>query len=506
MSATLRLPACRASHAVIAALGALLALALYPVWGLETRWILALVAVLVLLSVCMMFASRLSDFLLLGLFFSMPLAGIAKQYFPSYVPDEERGNVLYSGTLGIGLVEVLLGGLYLTWFYRLFVTREQRLPRPVGIDWLIVLLIGAHCLSLWNAPDRFLGLLATLYLVKIALLYWYVSRNMRARHLAWFVTAAAFALVLETGLGAAQTVSGGGLVGIGKDKGAGGSELGTQYETQYDTARIERTTRAEGTATDSHELGHFFALLLPLVLCIALAPELRPPFRWLGAAVFVLGLAGLAITFSRSAMIGFGLAMGLLIVIHASNWHGWKAFPILVLVLVLGSVAALGIVPAVAERYAKENVDQAMDLRWQQYRTGVQVWLMSPVFGYGAGNHMHALKLYGDDFTSLLPVHNMPILIASETGLLGVAAYYSIWLAALWRCWRLIRSRSGLSSRMALGVFAGLVASFLDSLTEPLVRAPVVFVTYWLLLAMTDCLISLRESEEATFGLAQAPA
>ena len=84
--------------------GAVFAGSIYALISLSTRWIVASVAVFILLCSCLFFISRLEDYLLITLFFSIPLAGIAKNVFPRSLPEDERGSVLYSGTLNFGSI------------------------------------------------------------------------------------------------------------------------------------------------------------------------------------------------------------------------------------------------------------------------------------------------------------------------------------------------------------------------------------------------------------------
>ena len=479
------------SYGLVVVSGVIFAALVHPLMNLSPRWMLAAIAGCVLLSTCFVLIARLSDFLLTALFFSIPLAGIAKNYFPSSVAEEDRGSVFYSGTLNLGLIEVLLVGLYGCWLARLL-SHRQGAGRLVGLDWLILLLIVAHVLSLFHAPEVVLGVLATLHLLKQFLLYLYISRNMLARHFELFLAMIAFAIVLQTGLGAVQTASGGALVGIARDKGAGAGELGSQYEV----AKIEHIARAEGTLTDSHELGALFAMLLPIPLAIAVASEVKRSVRALGVLVVATGLIGLGITFSRSAIVGFALAICLFVLIHLFNWPTRTRVPTFVILLAIGAGTLLALGPVIGARYSAQSIADALDLRWQQYETAVHIWLISPVIGYGAGNYMHGARLYGNEFTELLPVHNISLWFIADTGVIGAIAFHGILIAALRRYWMVIRLRAGLLSRVALGGFTGLVSCFLDSLTEPLLRAPTIFAIFWTLIALSVSLPSFVQGPD----------
>jgi len=302
----------------------------------------------------------------------------------------------------------------------------------------------------------------------------------------------AFAIVLQTGLGAVQTATGGQLIGLARDKGAGGEALGSQYAV----AKIEDTARAEGTLMDSHELGAFFAMLLPMALSIVVAPEVKRRVRMLAFLIFAIGVIGLGLTFSRSAIVGLTIALGVFACIYALNWPSRTQASVSLMLVVCVALAVLTAAPAIGARYTSQSFADALDLRSQQYQLALRLWRMSPVIGYGAGNYMHGAKLFGDKMTELLPVHNMSLWILADTGVLGAVAFHGVLIAALRRYWRLMRGRSGLVARLALGGFTGLVACFCDSLTDPALRGPTIFPLFWMFVALSVSLPSLLQDRD----------
>jgi len=93
-----------------------------------------------------------------------------------------------------------------------------------------------------------------------------------------------------------------------------------------------------------------------------------------------------------------------------------------------------------------------------------------PIFGVGPGNYIEAVKHYDTEWLQLLPVHNVVLWIATETGLLGLSCYLMIVISGLKRFWRAFSERRDLAGRLAMAGFIALVANLLDGLTEPLFR------------------------------------
>src|SRR5262245_39220021 len=94
-----------------------------------------------------------SDFLLVFTLFCLPLSSFHKWFWPSAYAEYERGNLVYNGVLGIGLIDFTLIGLYASWFYRIFVSREQKLPTINWLDGLILWFLLAHLVSTVGTPD-----------------------------------------------------------------------------------------------------------------------------------------------------------------------------------------------------------------------------------------------------------------------------------------------------------------------------------------------------------------
>src|SRR5439155_15668508 len=108
----------------IALLGATLSFGLYQVWQLERRWMIICFVAIAAVAVSLCFAKRFGDFLLIAAFFSIPFATFTKWLYPADLFSGLYQGALI-GTFGIGLIDLLLAGLYMSWFYRVFIIRIQ---------------------------------------------------------------------------------------------------------------------------------------------------------------------------------------------------------------------------------------------------------------------------------------------------------------------------------------------------------------------------------------------
>ena len=165
------------------------------------------------------------------------------------------------------------------------------------------------------------------------------------------------------------------------------------------------------------------------------------------------------------------------------------------LMLLLLLVLSPGWAPLIFERVTSAG-SILLTSRFDQYPVALAIWGDHLFFGFGVGNYMDALNDYNKPGVMDLPVHNAFLWIAAETGLLGVIAFFGVAFSALARLWRVIRKHNEPCCVFALAVFGGLIAYLLDGLTDPLFREPVVYLMYWVLIAMSVAIV--RIDQQAT--------
>lgn len=465
-----------------AALGAVFALGLVQVWKLEGRWFVIAVVGLALLALSMMVAGRFSELTFITLLFSVPLAGFAKWSFldEDRFSQDVRDAALYTGTLGLGVVDLLLIGLYGAWAFRIFALRSEPLPRLGHIDFWVGLFLLANLLSQWGAVQP-LAIFALEHQLKYVLLYFYVSRHFRRQHLPWFMASIAFALLVESVLGILQNL---GVVppGIILDKGAG-SEL---LQQQYQVPGIENIQRSTGSLYDSHALGTYIGMLVPFLLMFVYQPRLALRWRLGCGALVLMGMAALVTTYSRSAWIATLLSGGVTVLV-LQRWREPHVGKSLFVLAVLAVPAA----PWVFSKLLARLFDAPIDLllvRFEQFPIAWSIWREDFLFGAGAGNYMVRMDEMNTDWSLPEPVHNVALFIGAEMGLLGVVAYYGLVAVVFARLWAIGRLRHDPWSRVAVAAFAGTVSYIFDGMSNPIFREPTIYMCFWIHVALAVAL------------------
>jgi hypothetical protein len=456
-----------------ALLGVMLSLVLYELWDFDTRWFVTFLVGISAVAISMCLVRIFSDFLLVSTLFCLPLVTFSKWF--AY-------EDIYAGALGIGVVDFLICGLYMSWFYRVFVTRVEPPPRFTRLDGLIVWFTLAHLLAAFGSQNPGYGLSATEFLVKYVLFYFYLSRHFGEHHLPWLLGAFAFTVLVDASLGSYQFATGS-LVGIGLDRGAGGSQLDAQYHVPG-TGSYHRAT---GTSYDSHTLGHLMAMIVPFPLVLCVIPGVRPALK-LGCLA-VSGAAFLTILFTLSRAAWFSCAIGLAVggVLIIVLWREREVIIALAAAVVLAALVAPFIAGVAYDRLANAPTD-VLTYRYWQYAVGWHVFTLYPLFGVGPGNWLQALRRYDFAGLELISLHNALLYIAVEVGTVGLLAYLGTMANVMLRLFALARRRRDIVGRLALAPLVSMVITLLDGLTEPAFREPNAFLMFWLLVSLSVAL------------------
>ncbi|MBP7074287.1 MAG: O-antigen ligase family protein [Rhabdochlamydiaceae bacterium] len=217
--------------------------------------------------------------------------------------------------------------------------------------------------------------------------------------------------------------------------------------------------RAHGTLPHPNILGAFlvFSLLMTSYLY-----EMVNKKGWVGAAI-VLQLITLFMTYSRAALFGFGGAALLWLFLHylkekriSTLWKPW---------LMGAGSSILLFFPQLFHRggvITYNTVAMHSDLmRVSMSDIAFAIIRDHPWFGVGFNNYLIAFAKYaaGSAVESIW-VHNIYLLIAAETGLIGLGLFLMFCLSVIYRGWK---NRDSLECRTLLALFLAFLAiGFVD--------------------------------------------
>ena len=186
-----------------------------------------------------------------------------------------------------------------------------------------------------------------------------------------------------------------------------------------------RCDRAHGFFSIYMTLAGVLSLVLLATLPRLLRGERR--LRWLAGPWLVM-LWGLVLTYTRGAWLGFGV--GVLTVAATIRRGRWPLVAGLILLVAAGLVAP----PVLRHRFLSMSDPEEAGVRERVYmwRSGLAMWRERPLLGVGPGGVKREYSRYAlpEAFKKRTGhVHNTPLQILVERGVLGLAAWLWVWVA-----------------------------------------------------------------------------
>lgn len=179
-----------------------------------------------------------------------------------------------------------------------------------------------------------------------------------------------------------------------------------------DSAILNRggLNRVTGTAIHPIELGVTAAMLLPLAVYSAMYdPDRRPWRRWTPVALIS---GSIAVSVSRSAILGTVLAIGMFIVLMPARQR-LVALAAVPLALIAVFMTAHGLIGTLANFFGMGTLDPSITHRTDNYPYVEQLVRHAPWFGQGGGTYIP---------TTLHILDNQYLTTAITLGLVGVLA------------------------------------------------------------------------------------
>jgi len=406
------------------------------------------------------------------------------------------------GGIHVTLAHPILFATACAWIARNMALRRAPARRSPVFP-AVMALIAVCSLSLLKARDLSAAATELMKWVEFALLLVLVPDVVGTRASRWLVAALLIA-------GAAQ-----GLLGI--------------YQFLYQVGPpgfvlLGRYMRAHGTFEQPNPYGGYLGMLIPLAAAMVLTRWRKVPGEsvslWGERLLWVLALgslvvmtAGLAMSWSRGALLGVLAGLALMLVALAR-----RAWPVL-LALAIGCLLLYPFwQPFVPMDYVSRLEDTTTYLgqdlslieiddanfavieRLAHWQAAWRMFSSSPWIGVGVGQYPSAYPAFAVARWQdpLGHAHNYYLHTLAETGLVGFAAYVCFLLAALRTAWRGARNEAGWRRVLALGAL-GMVGHVLTHSLVDNLYVHDMYLQIALLLGMLSSGTSIRAREPKTW-------
>ena len=407
-------------------------------------------------------------------------------------------NLKVLGLLTVYTFDIALFVLYAVWLWEL--AREARpLPRLRVLDIAALIMLGWFVLCAALGTNPLASFDAVLFYVRMYLIYLYVANNLRtatqSRNFVGLLLAliaiegivCAIQYVTKTNFGAIPDLVG---ATVRKVRIAPGQELGL----------AGLLYRARGTLGFDTHLGGWFVLLLPVAVSLWATNRKRSEQIVYGGVV-ALGLAGLVLTFARGAWMGVAVAMAVLFLMLARRMGLSRQY-----LIALGLAASiLGLLllafwtPIQARLFSEKALAGSVHVRTLLNRGAITMISDRPVAGVGPGNSSEvASQMDGLRYTIKgnlwIKVDNVYLLMASETGLVGLELFLAFLAVAGVSFYHVETGASSFGASVGRGLLAGLVGVLSHAMIDWGFVGYMVFPLFWTLLGLGSSLRQLRDA------------
>ncbi len=246
---------------------------------------------------------------------------------------------------------------------------------------------------------------------------------------------------------------------------------------------------------DPNIYGRFLAIVMIAVTTVVLWARSRREVL-IGAGVLAWLLAGLITSFSQSSIAALLLGMA---VLAAYRWdvrgtlYVAGALLAIVLVVVIAAPSSLHF----GLKGSGGSTSNATSGRTKLIDGGLELFADRPLWGYGSGSFETEYRRHGDASAAnaVAASHTIPITVAAEQGIVGLAVYVALLVAAFAT---LFRGAGRSPPRIALAAcFAALVLhtwTYADFLEDPIT---------WTLLGIGTALARRGVGQEAEGGISE---
>jgi O-antigen ligase len=403
----------------------------------------------------------------------LPLLAIAA--LPFRVPISAGGD---TANLLVPLYLVIAGGVLATALPRARGADDDAPFRPRALEWLLCASIVLYALQATYSDDFAKGLQNLVFFyVPFALLFGLL------REVRWTQRLALQCLGVLVALSVVFVCIG--FVEYARRELLLNPKLiaASQYQTYF---------RVNSLFFDPNIYGRFLAMVM-LALAAGVLWARRTRDVLLGAALLALLWAGLVLSFSQSSFTA--LLVGLA-VLAALRWTvRWTAAAVTAAVVVGAAIVLLAPGSINLDLGSSKSTDKATSGRLDLIEGGGRLFRDQPILGWGSGSFETAYRREEDVSSerAVTASHTIPITVAAEQGIVGLAVYLALLAAALARLFSRGVRGSPLRAYVAAAFVALLVHTMLYAafLEDPLT---------WALLAIGTALAAgapARESQTA---------
>ena len=364
----------------------------------------------------------------------------------------EDGPTWGAPAMTLGITDIPMIVLLILWLIHKLKNKDP-LYWP-AINWVPIAFICWVSLGLFFSAYPKLGILELTRQCKYFLIYLFVINNINPFKMGRIIL---FALMLGLVFESTMTLV---MYKLGKSGSFFGSAFGSFEGVKQDSAlqvvlgEEESGKRAVGTFQNPLILAKYFELVLPLAfLFIWVSRDKKKRLFFL--SLFLAGTLGLFLTNSRSALMGFMVAM--LVVFFMCYYRKLISTKTVMLLALVGLLLSPLIITKIYSQMSTRP--ETVSVRFDHWRVGLQLVTLNPVMGTGLNTSTYVRIKEGiGNLSPTENLHNYYLVIISETGVLGALLYFGFFSYIFYRAVRLTNLKTPYGVGFSIAIMGSILS------------------------------------------------
>lgn len=422
-----------------------------------TKWSFAILICILFFMLGMIFLTHIENIIYALFIFFIPLQ-LGKSFF--YIPYAGGGH-----DLRINLPEIFFLMLLVFWIIDLL--RNKRIVNKIDYSLLISgsLFLLLSLLSLSSAKDVSTGIFELIRGVTAFLIFIYIAHYVDTeKKLKMTMGLLLCGAAVQIGIGLVQWI-------IERDLGL---EFFGEMGLSPDSWAEESTIRVGGLLGHPNAFATYLTMTLPFCLFFLESLQ-RKTTRVASFVLLCSGCVVLLATKSRGAWLGFGisaLCAFIFFIFRAKRVHirRFGVITVVIISLLVGSIVSQDVIK---KRLFIDDKGSAAS-RVPMMIDALEVIRNNPFMGIGLNNYSLVISKY--DVTGIhkewvaMPVHNLFLLIAAETGIMSLLVFMAFWAIILQKVYALSKINNKKTFILSIAFLISLTSFFIIHQVDPTYR------------------------------------
>jgi O-antigen ligase len=234
----------------------------------------------------------------------------------------------------------------------------------------------------------------------------------------------------------------------------------------------------------SNYLATFLVLLTPISLSISFVKRIPMTLRFFSLIATTIMLISLFLTGSRGGVLAFCMSFLVLLlkIVRVRTFIYLILFLTIFFLILIYNPATFLILTGIFE-FEKET---SVFLRLIAWKQAWHTFSQNTIFGVGLGNIGFYLPSTNPEVTTYAKVHNLPLQLLSETGIIGFLLYlvvlYRIFKIQIFNC---IKQGKEFLNYLSWGILAGTIGVLSHAMIEPSLTGYQMLIILWIVIGMS---------------------